>query len=659
MLIVTDIYGNSEPLVTVRGLTRERKLSGDETLSFVALSTEAEQESFSLLQGQSLIEFGGVEYVIKESTEKSVGTGSLKEVSTVRKFFEDLSRKYYYETTSGTKTISQLMSIVTNGTNYTFTVVDSFASQIFENFGKDNHLALFQTVLTRYGAEFEIIGTLIVLKQQVGIDSDFQFRYGYNVKNASVKQSTYGFTTYVKGFGQPIKDSEGNETGQYVVEGEYYSPLASIPGIGIIEADPVYDERVTDQATLNAMMQAAVQDNPIETIELDFVDLRAAGYPYDVPNLGDRVFVIYEPLSNLNIETRITEVSEEFDFRLDPNKPIATKVTLASINRDITDTLASFSGTSKTVDKAINKDGSLTNDVLPQAVKDATQAVESAQTEVLFDRGIRLIDKDNPLLRVVLTAAGVGISFDGGVTYETALTGNGIVADVLTSGSLNTNNVKIEGDTNFYWDGEYLIAQDPLDANKYVRFSKNGLEVTTNGGTSFETAIDANGVVADSIRSTGSIDVETIARVGTELIIGQDWQDSTVKRIRFNGDGGAATINFNPATDQISMGALNGLIFNETRFTDNTYRQGVEVGICGVGGIEATQTTTAIAGVYVQFKHMRDQAPTDINFTTISGIAGITPQVANITEHGFWLYINGLNSANGYRYWRGYYETVD
>lgn len=440
MLIVTDIYGNSEPLVTVRGLTRNRKLSGDETLSFVALSVEAEQESFSLLQGQSIIEFDGVEYVIKESFENSVGTGSLKEVSTVRKFFEDLSRVRYYETTSGTKTISQLMNIVTNGTNYTFTVIDSFPSQIFENFGKDKHLSLFQEILNRFGAEFELIGTMIVLRRQVGIDSDFQFRYGYNVKNASVKQSTYGFTTYVKGFGQPIKDSEGNETGQYVIEGEYYSPLASIPGIGIIEADPVYDDRVTDQATLNAMMQAAVQDNPIETIELDFVDLRAAGYPNDVPNLGDHVFVIYEPLSNLNIETRITEVSEEFDFRLDPNKPIATKVTLASIKRDITDTLASFSGTSKTVDKVINKDGSLTNDVLPQTVKDATQAVESAQTEVLFDRGIRLIDKDNPLLRVVLTAAGIGISFDGGVTYQTAMTGNGVNLGVAT-GTIEIENV--------------------------------------------------------------------------------------------------------------------------------------------------------------------------------------------------------------------------
>lgn len=440
LLVVTDIYGDSEPLVTVRGLTRERKLSGDETLSFTALSHESEENGFNLLQGQSVIEFDGIEYVIKESTEKSVGIGSIKDVSTVKKFFEDLAKKYYYDATSGTKTISQLMGIITNGTGYTFTVVDSFGSQMFDNFGKDNHLSLFQTILQRYEAEYELVGSSIVIRKVIGNDSDFQFRYGYNVKGASVKQSTYGLTTYIKGFGKPIKDAQGNETGTYVVTSEYYSPLAAIEGIGVIEAPPIYDERVTDKATLDGLMIAAIQDNPIDTIELDFVDLRSAGYPYDVPNLGDRVFVVYEPLSNLNIETRITEISEEFDFRLDPEKPVATKVTLASISKDITDTFASFSGTSKTVEKAINKDGSLTNNVLPQAVKDATRAVESAQNEVLFDRGIRAIDKTNPLLRVVYTAAGIGVSDDGGVTYEPAVTGDGVNLGVAT-GTIEIANV--------------------------------------------------------------------------------------------------------------------------------------------------------------------------------------------------------------------------
>ena len=426
MLVITDVYGNSEPVVTVKGLTRDSKVNGDKTLSFVALSRDLENFSYDLIQGQSLVEFDGEEYVIKEAVEKAIGVGSVKEVTAVLKFFEDLARHFYHDVTSGTKTIAQLMNIVTAGTGFTYTIQGTFPTNMFENFGKENKLSLFQTILSRYNAEYELAGTVIVIRERVGIDTDFQFRYGYNVKNASVTQSTYGFSTYVKGFGQPIKDSSGNDTGRYVVQGEYTSPVAAIPGIGIIEADPVNDERVTDFATLNRMMIAAVQDNPIETIELDFVDMRAAGYGGTRAGLGDRVFVIYEPLSDLNIETRITEVSEEFDFRSDPDKPIKTKVTLASINKDITDTLASFSGTSKAVNKVISRTGGISSETIPQNIRDAVAAVESAQNEVEFGNGFMLIDKTNPLRRVAIVSNGIRVSTDGGVTYQTALDADGV-----------------------------------------------------------------------------------------------------------------------------------------------------------------------------------------------------------------------------------------
>lgn len=390
-----------------------------------------------------MIEFEGHEFVIKDATEKNVGVRSVKEVTAVHRIFEDLSKEWYYETTSGAKTISQLMGIITNGTPYTFTVVDSFTSQTFENFGADNHLSLFQTVLNRYGAEYELSGSLIIIRKTVGIESDFQFRYGYNVKSISKKIDSYGLATYIKGYGKPLTDSEGNETGQYVVQAEYTSPTAEI--YGVIHAEPVFDERILDMTTLLRVMRERLQDYPEITIELDFADLRAAGYAYDVPGIGDSVLLIYEPLSNLNIETRITGVTTEYDYHMNP---IATKVELASMRKDITDTLANFSGTSKTVNKAINKDGSLTNDVLPQAVKDATRAVESAQTEILFDRGLRAIDKNNPLWRVVLTAAGIGISDDGGITYEPAVTGDGVNLGVAigTIDIVNVSNLRTELD---------------------------------------------------------------------------------------------------------------------------------------------------------------------------------------------------------------------
>lgn len=654
MLVVTALNGQAEPLANVRDLQRKRRINGEKELSFSLLSDETDQLGFNLVQELSTITFDGEKYIIDQLEEVGYGDRTMKNIDAVHEFFPKMIDSFQYTTTSGTKTFSQILSFIFNETGYTFTIVDSFPSQTFENFGNDNRLALFQKALEAYGAEFELIGNIVRLKLEIGTKTDFQFRYGFNIKTFSRTVDTKGLTTYIKGFGQPMVDGDGNPSGNYVVKGEYSSPYISV--LGKREASPLYDDRITSLTSLTKAMQAAIQDTPLLTLKLDFVDLRAAGYPYIIPNEGDYVWVIYEPMDDLTLQVRITEVEETFDWNL---QPVATNVTLATMRKDITDTIAGFSSTSKTVNKVITPSGTIKTDILSEDVKNATIAVNSALSELVFQNGIRAFDPSDPNKIVVFTSAGIGISEDGGSTYRAALTGDGMVAEVLTSGVLNTNNVRIEGDTKFFWDGEAIIAQDPTNVNKFLKISKNGIQITTNGGSTFQTAIDANGVVANSLTSNGSIDVATDIRVGNKITIGQDWQDRTTKEIAFNGVGGAARIQFVPDYDQIIIGAINGIVMNKTQFTEDTTRSGVETGMCGVGGVEAYQTTAAIAGVYVQFKHKRVQAPTGITFSTVSSISGVTPQVANITTDGFWLYINGLNSANGYRYWRGTYTTVN
>lgn len=648
MLIVTDLLGNSERIVTVRDLQRKRRVNGERELSFSLLYSEIDQIGFDLVQEESKVLFDSDTYIIKQVKEFGSGDRTYKQVDAVHEFFPKMYENYKIEVTSGTKTFAQILSFVFDGTDYTYSIVGSFGSQTFENFGDDYRLSLFQTALERFGAEFELNGNVVILKVQIGSDTDFQFRYNFNVKTLSRTVDTKNLTTYVKGFGQPLTNSEGTPTGNYTVQGEYYSPNAAL--YGIREAKPVRDDRVTDIATLNKLMEATVQDTPLLSIELDFLDLRAAGYPYVVPNEGDRVLLIYEPMK-LQIVVRLVEIEENFDFYL---KPVATKVTLANLNKDITDTVASFSGTQKTVNKVVNKDGTIKTDILGEDVKNATRAVNSAQTEVQFNNGLRLIDPTNPNKRVVLTSGGIGITDDAGNTYQTALTGDGAVADILTSGILNTQNVRIQGDTNFFWDGEALIAQDPLNANKFVRISKKGIEITTDGGSTFQTAIDANGVVADALKSNGSIDITNDARIGNNLYLGENMQESN-KEIRFNDSG---FIQYDTALDSLVIGAYNNIqMLTDVIHHQPTYRTGAEIGRCGVGGFDPVGVTAAVAGVYVQFKHQRISAPTSINLVGTSSNA--TPVVIDITTDGFWLYVNGTGTAGIYKYWRGTYTTVN
>src|SRR5690606_24352180 len=116
--------------------------------------------------------------------------------------------------------------------------------------------------------------------------------------------------------------------------------------------------------------------------------------------------------------------------------------------------------------------------VLDNAVLQATKALQSAQTELLFKNGILAIDPTNPNKVVLFNSAGVGVSNDGGATFRTAMTGDGMVADTITSGSLFTNNVSIVGESNyFYWDGNGLTAINPNNTNKQVNLTSNGLDI--------------------------------------------------------------------------------------------------------------------------------------------------------------------------------------
>jgi len=182
MLYVYDLLGNDGRLATVQGFTRELELNGDDIITGVVPFMSSQIEGHDALLEESIINFDGIEYVVKELNDAAVGNLTAKDFVAVRKIYADLIDNYVYETTSGTKSLAVLMDIVLDDTPYTFAVVDSFESQSFDNFGDDNSLALFQTLLSRYGAEFQVAGNQIILRQQVGNVTDFQFRYGHNIQ---------------------------------------------------------------------------------------------------------------------------------------------------------------------------------------------------------------------------------------------------------------------------------------------------------------------------------------------------------------------------------------------------------------------------------------------------------------------------------------------
>lgn len=102
-----------------------------------------------------------------------------------------------------------------------------------------------------------------------------------------------------------------------------------------------------------------------------------------------------------------------------------------------------------------------------------------------------------------ITGAGILISAKkvaGQWVWSTAISGNGVVADVITSGVLQANLIKILGSDQFYWDAQNIFIFDAADRNYQIRIGlydgKNyGIGYTKDGGQTWQTAIGFNGIV--------------------------------------------------------------------------------------------------------------------------------------------------------------------
>ncbi|MGM0836051.1 MAG: phage tail protein [Bacillota bacterium] len=462
MLIVKNLAGNTEPIAQYKIPSINSRTNGNRALTFMVPNVEANSHAYALLEDESTLEYDGISYRVKSVEEKLVGTTPVKYGTAPHVFF-DLVDEYRYTTlTNGAKSLNQLLDFIFAGTGWAFSIIDSFPTREFENFGNDNCLALFQKALDRFGAEFELDGTTVTIRQQIGGLIDFQFRYNHNVKTLKKSVDTSNLSTFIRGYGKQ------NEDGTYVVEAEYTSPMADI--YGIKHAPPYSNDSITQYDTLLANMQRALADTPRLSIELEFATLADAGYTASEPKLGDIVPTIYEPLG-IDVDLRIVEVEQYPESKKSP------RVILANVKRSLVKTSISYQ--KSLLDRIWDENsGKLRNDVYSEAVQRASEALNNSLTELEYPPGMGIIARDpNDANRfVALRSAGLGVTTDGGINFPDAITPDGVNTSLLTAGQIKTNNIEIVGnDDLFYWDGNYLIAIDANDPNKFTRLNSDGL----------------------------------------------------------------------------------------------------------------------------------------------------------------------------------------
>lgn len=227
MLPITDVTGDTQLLTNVKQIVRSRKVNGEKTIQFITIPDESNDHSFAHADNESTTVFGNEPYIIKQVNEKSVGSTSIKQIGAVHTFFNTMINCYQYDSLVGSQTFFATLTMVFAPTTYTFSIVDTFTSETFDNLGQDNCLSLFQKVLEQYGAEFKVVGNHITLYKQIGVDSDFQFRWKHNVKAIDKSVDSKNLSTYIKGYGKPKEEKDilsgvsipyASKTGTYYTE---------------------------------------------------------------------------------------------------------------------------------------------------------------------------------------------------------------------------------------------------------------------------------------------------------------------------------------------------------------------------------------------------------------------------------------------------------
>lgn len=497
----------NEAFIAMTELSYSHKVNGEKSIKGTIYTGD---DVISGIDRGWSMEFQGEVFFITYALPVDNGESVTVEFDAIHEFFYKMGKSAIYTVLNGSNTAKAYLDLIFNGSGYSYSLGASIVAFEKQNFGMKNRLALFNDFINSTSTEFKVVGKTVTIVEKVGSDLSTIVRKGFNMQDLGLEHNIGDFVTYAKGFGA-FKDPEDESKGR--LEVTYKSPLAET--YGILEADPVVDERYTQTESMLARLKELVESSYSISVSLSVEDLQKAGYRYAFPDPGDYISAINEDL-NFQQKIRIVGIEESFDVLGEPLDKIVTCHSLNSVDQK---NQADASNSQNWSDIA-NGVKPIPNEWLTNAIQNATNALLEAQTELKFtNNGILAIEKGNSNRLVILNSAGIGVSTDGGKTFENAMTAEGINASVVNTGILTA--IKIQG-TNIMIDltsGEVSFKDGSISStNGKINIDlKKGIMYFKKNSTNSSVMGDNGFVVYNGVPTTSDIDIyddKIIAAVG-------------------------------------------------------------------------------------------------------------------------------------------------
>ena len=227
-----------------------------------------------------------------------------------------------------------------------------------------------------------------------------------------------------------------------------------------------------------------------------------------------------------NVPYKEQIVVTEITYALD--SPIDNKIKVQNFKTQFEDLFQRMAATAQNVEfssgeyrraaDVVNADGTINIQTLQSSIENNALILSNANDQSVFwdEYGITTVSLSRPSEIVRIVSGGIFLSIDGGVTWTTGITANGINASTITTGQLNTERINILNGSfpSFRWDKDGLSAYEfsydentgaptGFNSSKFIRFDQFGL-YGINGHPNFNPLINDGEVGEDKIKRDAS-----------------------------------------------------------------------------------------------------------------------------------------------------------
>ena len=292
------------------------------------------------------------------------------------------------------------------------------------------------------------------------------------------------------------------------------------------------------ESTLHTSSQPKVTYN-INVIELSQVE----GYELYDFKVGDKTFIEDTEFFGWIDSIRSTPYKEEVvvsEVKYNLEDPVQNSITVKNYKTQFEDLFQRITAVTTSVQfstgdyqraaKAITNEGTLSSSILQNSLANNNFILSNSEnnSNQIGPNGFTTTNLSSPNEIVRIVGGGIFLTNDFGATWSTGITGNGINANCITTGVLNTKYLQI-------WNGDYpTFRWEPIGLSAYS-FEMNNQEQIINYNAAKYVRFDRFGLYG--IESNDNFKPKTVEEVQENSAFSLTWNGFMLRSHNGNGEG--------------------------------------------------------------------------------------------------------------------------